>query len=56
VELFTARGAGHGFFNNPPWFEPTEKRMEEFFVKYLRPGPEQGAAIARLTSEPGRYQ
>jgi acetyl esterase/lipase len=37
VELFTASGAGHGFFNNPPWFEPTEKRMEEFFVKYLRP-------------------
>jgi acetyl esterase/lipase len=37
VELFTATGADHGFFNNPPWFEPTEKRMEEFFVKYLRP-------------------
>jgi len=37
VELFTAPGADHGFFNNPPWFEPTEKRMEEFFVKYLRP-------------------
>jgi acetyl esterase/lipase len=34
-ELFTAPGAKHGFFNNPPWLDPTTKRMEEFFTKYL---------------------
>jgi acetyl esterase/lipase len=39
AELFTAPGANHAFFNSPPWFEPTEKRMEEFFVKYLRHKP-----------------
>jgi acetyl esterase/lipase len=35
AELFTASGANHAFFNGPPWFDPTLKRMEEFFVKYL---------------------
>jgi acetyl esterase/lipase len=35
AELFTAPGANHAFFNNPPWFDPTLKRMEEFFVKHL---------------------
>ncbi len=30
AELFTAKNAGHGFFNHPPWYEPTLKRMEEF--------------------------
>ncbi|MBI3207362.1 MAG: alpha/beta hydrolase [Candidatus Solibacter usitatus] len=35
-ELFTAPGAKHGFFNVPPWLDPTTKRMEEFFTKYLR--------------------
>ncbi len=35
VELLTAEGAAHGFFNRPPWFEPTRKRMEEFFVSTL---------------------
>jgi acetyl esterase/lipase len=39
AELFTAAGANHAFFNNPPWFEPTEKRMEQFFVEYLRHQP-----------------
>jgi dipeptidyl aminopeptidase/acylaminoacyl peptidase len=33
--LFTAEGARHGFFNSPPWFEPTLKRMEEFFTTVL---------------------
>jgi dipeptidyl aminopeptidase/acylaminoacyl peptidase len=31
AELFTAPGAKHGFFNSPPWYDPTLKRMEEFF-------------------------
>ena len=36
AELFTAEGAGHAFFNSPPWFEPTLKRMEEFFTSVLK--------------------
>ncbi|MGH9721355.1 MAG: alpha/beta hydrolase fold domain-containing protein [Bryobacteraceae bacterium] len=36
AELFTAEGAGHGFFNRPPWFEPTLERMEKFFMEALR--------------------
>lgn len=35
AELFTAPGAKHGFFNRPPWFEPTLKRMESFFQSTL---------------------
>lgn len=35
AELFTAEGAGHGFFNRPPWFDPTLTRMEAFFVRRL---------------------
>jgi pectinesterase len=35
AELFTAEGAAHGFFNRPPWFEPTLARMEKFFVRRL---------------------
>jgi acetyl esterase/lipase len=30
-ELFAAEGAEHGFFNRPPWFEPTLQRMVAFF-------------------------
>jgi acetyl esterase/lipase len=37
ADLFTAKGAKHGFFNQDPWYEPTKKRMEEFFLKYLAP-------------------
>jgi acetyl esterase/lipase len=36
AELFTAPGANHGFFNSPPWFEPTLRRMEEFFTSVLK--------------------
>ncbi|MEK7409379.1 MAG: alpha/beta hydrolase [Acidobacteriota bacterium] len=36
AEIFTAEGAGHGFFNRPPWFEPTLKRMEAFFTRLLK--------------------
>jgi acetyl esterase/lipase len=36
AELFTAEGAGHGFFNNPPWYEPTLVRMEEFLSAVLK--------------------
>jgi len=35
AEIFPAEGAAHGFFNRPPWYEPTLKRMEEFFLKRL---------------------
>ena len=35
AELFTAEGAGHGFFNRPPWYEPTLERMTAFFVETL---------------------
>jgi acetyl esterase/lipase len=36
AEIFSADGAGHGFFNSPPFYEPALKRMEEFFTKTLR--------------------
>jgi acetyl esterase/lipase len=35
AEIFSAEGALHGFFNSPPWFEPTLKKMEEFFLRRL---------------------
>lgn len=35
AELFTAEGAGHGFFNRDPWFAPTLERMQTFFETYL---------------------
>ena len=31
VETMVAEGAGHGFFNRPPWLERTTRRLEEFF-------------------------
>jgi acetyl esterase len=30
VELYTADGVGHGFFNRPPWTARTLKRVDEF--------------------------
>ena len=30
VELYTAEGVGHGFFNNPPWKQRTLYRADEF--------------------------
>ncbi|MBI1355919.1 MAG: alpha/beta hydrolase fold domain-containing protein [Acidobacteria bacterium] len=36
VELFTAEGAGHGFFNAPPWYDKTLAAMEAFFVRTLK--------------------
>jgi len=30
VQFFTADGADHGFFNNPPWYEPTLAAMMDF--------------------------
>ncbi|MBI3684088.1 MAG: prolyl oligopeptidase family serine peptidase, partial [Acidobacteria bacterium] len=35
AEMMSAPDAAHGFFNRPPWFEPTLKRMEEFFLRTL---------------------
>jgi dipeptidyl aminopeptidase/acylaminoacyl peptidase len=36
ADMFTAEGAGHGFFNRPPWFQPTLDRMEQFFTRFLK--------------------
>lgn len=36
AEIFTAEGAPHTFYSHPHWFEPTLKRMGEFFKRVLR--------------------
>lgn len=36
AELFTADGAGHGFFNAAPWYESTVARMQGFLDRVLR--------------------
>ena len=36
ADLYPAEGAKHGFFNSAPWFEPSMKRMEQFFVEVLK--------------------
>jgi acetyl esterase/lipase len=36
TDLFTGPGGNHGFFAAPPFYEPTLKRMEEFFDSILR--------------------
>jgi dipeptidyl aminopeptidase/acylaminoacyl peptidase len=35
TDLFSAEGGKHGFFNGAPFFEPSLKKMEEFFVSTL---------------------
>jgi acetyl esterase/lipase len=30
VDLYSAKGANHGFFNSPPYYQPTLERMEKF--------------------------
>lgn len=35
TELFVGEGGAHGFFNRPPFFEPTLKKMEEFLTRVL---------------------
>ena len=42
AELFTAGGAGHGFFNGPPWYGPSVEALEDFFGRTLAEG---GAAV-----------
>ena len=37
AELFSADGAGHGFFNAAPWYESTVSRMHGFLDRVLRP-------------------
>jgi pectinesterase len=39
TELYTGEGGAHGFFNRPPYFEPTLKKMEEFFTRVLAGKP-----------------
>lgn len=41
VELYTAEGARHGFFNRSPWLERTLRRTDEFLVElgYLKGAP-----------------
>lgn len=34
VELFTAPDAGHTFWSTAKWYEPSEKAMEEFLMRY----------------------
>jgi acetyl esterase/lipase len=41
AELFEAKGAKHGFFNRPPFYEPTLKRMEAFLDKHFRANEEK---------------
>jgi acetyl esterase/lipase len=36
AELFTAQGAGHGFYQGILWYEETLKKMEEFFTSTLK--------------------
>lgn len=36
AELFTAEGAGHGFFNQPPWYEPSIAAAAEFLHTVFR--------------------
>ena len=36
VELFTAQDSGHGFFNKPPWYEPTIVAVAEFLDRVFR--------------------
>jgi acetyl esterase/lipase len=32
VELYTAQGVGHGFFNGPPWTARTLRRVDQFLA------------------------
>jgi acetyl esterase/lipase len=36
AELYEAEGAGHGFFNQPPHYDPTLKRLEAFLEAHFR--------------------
>jgi pectinesterase len=36
VDLFTAPDSGHGFFNRPPWYEPTVVAIAEFLERVFR--------------------
>jgi len=36
AEIYEADGAEHGFFNRPPHFEPTLKRLEAFLDEHFR--------------------
>lgn len=35
VEVFTADGGEHGFFNQPPWYGPTLEALNRFFTRTL---------------------
>jgi len=39
ADFMVAPGADHAFFNRPPWYEPTLKRMAEFFKATLQTPP-----------------
>lgn len=36
AEIMTAPGASHGYFNSPPWYQPTLEKMEQFFLRTLK--------------------
>lgn len=40
AEIFTAGGAGHGFFNHPPWYQRTLAQLEEYLDRMLSGGGE----------------
>jgi acetyl esterase/lipase len=49
AELFTAAGAGHGFFNAPPWFDPTLARLRAFVAPW---SPAKGQSPTTAPSAP----
>ena len=42
LEVYTAQGQRHGFFNEPPWLEKTIKRIDAFLAE---PGCLEGPPI-----------
>jgi acetyl esterase/lipase len=53
VELDVAMGAGHGFFNEPPWFERTLQRADQFLASL---GYLVGAPTTTLQPEEAQAQ
>jgi len=51
VELYTAEGQPHGFFNRPPWQQPTTILADRFLasIGYLKGEPTLEAADAKAT-------
>jgi acetyl esterase/lipase len=54
AEMFTAEGQPHGFFHQPPWYQRTTQRMDEFLVSigYL-PAKSEGGKQPDRKNAPG---